>query len=294
LSATLNSRPSIIDYISVLKPKETSLLVFIGACAALVAASITQAAFPLYTFILTVVAITLGSAGANGLTNYLDRDVDARMKRTCSRALPSGRINPPGKALPLIIGCIVGGLVLAWLLSPVCFVIGLVGILVSGIWRKTATCTYFGIIAGSAPVLIGWYAVSGQVSIDVLPVLFFCLIAAWTPLHVWTLMLANREDYEQAGIRYFPLTWKAGNVIRILAILSFLLALISILIYVLSGKFHWLYLATCSVLGVLMIAASLRLLFSPTSKNSWAVYKYTAFPYLGIIFTAMVVDRWLL
>lgn len=294
MSAALNSRPGIIDYISVLKPKETSLLVYIGACTALVAASVTQVNFPLYTFILTVVAITLGSAGANGLTNYLDRDVDARMKRTCSRALPSGRINPPGRALPLILGCILGGLALAWLLSPVCFAIGLVGIVLSGIWRKTATCTYFGIIAGSAPVLIGWYAISGQASIEILPVLFFCLIAAWTPLHVWTLMLANREDYEQAGIRYFPLTWKAGNVIRVLAVLSFLLALISVLIYVLSGKFHWLYLAACIVLSLLMIAASLRLLISPTSKNSWSVYKYTAFPYLGIIFTAMVADRWLL
>jgi len=294
LSNRVNSPPGLADYINVLKPKETGLLVYIGACTALVAASVTQVSFPLCTFILTVAAITLGSAGANGLTNYLDRDVDARMKRTCSRALPSGRINPPRKALPLIITCILGGLVLAWLLSPVCFAIGLVGIVLSGVWRKTAACTYFGIIAGSAPVLIGWYGVSGQASVELLPVLFFCLIAAWTPLHVWTLMLANREDYEQAGIRYFPLTWKAGDVIRILAILSFVLTLISVLIYFLSGEFHWLYLAACSVLSVLMIGASLRLLFSPTSRNAWSVYKYTAFPYLGIIFIAMVIDRWLL
>ncbi len=294
MSNKVSPPPGLAGYINVLKPKETSLLVYIGACTALVAASITQAVFPLDTFILTVVAITLGSAGANGLTNYLDRDVDARMKRTCSRALPSGRINPPQKALPLIVACILGGLVLAWLLSPACFLIGAVGILVSGIWRKTVACTYFGIIAGSAPVLIGWYALSGQSSIEILPVLFFCLIAAWTPLHVWTLMLANREDYGQAGLHYFPLSWKERNVIRVLAVLSFLLAVISVLIYVLSGKFQWVYLAACCVLGALMIAASLRLLFSPTSGNSWSVYKFTAFPYLGIIFTAMVIDRWLL
>ena len=294
MSSTVSSRSSLADYINVLKPKETSLLVYIGACTALVAASITQVTFPLYTFILTVVAITLGSAGANGLTNYLDRDVDARMKRTCSRALPSGRINPPQKALPLIIGCILGALILACILSPACFVIGSVGILVSGIWRKTVTCTYFGIVAGSAPVLIAWYAMTGQAAVDILPVLFFCLIAAWTPLHVWTLMLANRKDYEEAGMHYFPLNWKAGNVIKLLAALSFLLALVAVLIYVLSGKFHWIYLAACGILSLLMIGASLRLLFSPTSKNSWSVYKFTAFPYLGIIFIAMVIDRWLL
>ena len=294
MSTTVSSRPGIADYINVIKPKETSLLVYIGACTALVAAAISPAGFHLSTFILTVAAITLGSAGANGLTNYLDRDVDARMKRTCTRALPSGRITPPEKALPLIIGCMLGGLVLAWFLSPICFIIGLVGTLVSGIWRKTVSCTYFGIIAGSAPVLIGWYAVTGGAAIDVLPVLFFCLIAAWTPLHVWTLMLANREDYEGAGLHYFPLSWKDGNVIRLLAVLSFLLCLAAVLIYVLSGKFHWLYLASCIVLSLLMIGASLRLLASPTSRNAWTVYKFTAFPYLGIIFTAMVIDIWLL
>jgi protoheme IX farnesyltransferase len=294
LSNTVRSNSSFADYINVLKPKETSLLVYIGTCTALVAASVTQVNFPLYTFILTVVAITLGSAGANGLTNYLDRDADARMQRTCSRALPSGRINPARRALPLIIACILGGLVLAWLLSPVCFAIGLVGVVLSGIWRKTATCTYFGIIAGSAPVLIGWFALSGPAPGILLPALFFCLIAAWTPLHVWTLMLANRADYEQAGLKYFPLSWQDGRVIKVLAVLSFLLSLVAVLIYVLSGKFRWIYLVACIFLSLLMIAASLRLLVSPTSKNSWSVYKYTAFPYLGIIFTAMVADRWLL
>ncbi len=267
---------------------------YIGVCTALVAAAVTQINFPIPVFILTVIAITLGSAGANGLTNYLDRDVDALMKRTCARALPSGRIHPPKKALPLIIGCMLGALILSWILSPACFLIGLVGFLASGIWRKSVTCTYFGIIAGSSPVLIGWYAVSGHTTIDLLPVLFFCLIAAWTPLHVWTLMLANRKDYEEAGLHYFPLSWKDSNVIKVLAVLSVLLAFVSVLIYLLPGKFHWIYLAASSILSLIMILASIRLLLSPTSKNAWSVYKYTAFPYLGIIFTAMVIDIWLL
>ncbi|MCX6001162.1 MAG: protoheme IX farnesyltransferase [Chloroflexi bacterium] len=294
MSSIIRSRSSLADYINVLKPKETSLLVYIGICTAVVAAAVTQINFPIPVFILTVIAIALGSAGANGLTNYLDRDVDARMKRTCARALPSGRIHPPEKALPLIIGCMLGALILSWILSPVCCFIGLVGFLASGIWRKSVTCTYFGIIAGSAPVLIGWYAVSGHTTIDLLPVMFFCLIAAWTPLHVWTLMLANRKDYEEAGLHYFPLSWKDSNVIKVLAVLSVLLAFVSVLIYLLPGKFHWIYLAVSSILSLIMILASIRLLLSPTSENAWSVYKYTAFPYLGIIFTAMVVDIWLL
>ena len=294
MSATINSRPGIIDYISVLKPKETSLLVFIGACAALFAASSLDTGFPAGDFALTIIALTMGSAGANGLTNYLDRDVDARMKRTCTRALASKRIDRPQKALPLIIIFIVGGLVLAWLLSPVCFAIGLAGILASGIWRKTISCTFLGIIAGSAPVLIGWYAITKQPAVDILPILFFCLIAAWTPIHVWTLMMANRSDYEGAGLHYFPLAWEDKDVIKILAVLSLVLSIVALMIYLLSGKLHWLYLCVSSILSLVMIYANVRLLFAPSSQNAWSVYRLSAFPYLGIIFLVMVIDSWVL
>jgi len=284
----------LFDYCNVIKPKETSLLVFIGACSAIVSAAAAGGAFPINTFILTVIAIACGSAGANGLTNYLDRDVDARMVRTCGRALPAGRIKPAWKALPLIFVLIVVGLALAWMLSPLCFVIGLVGMLASCILRKTVSCTYFGIIAGSSPVLIGWYAISQGPVIGAMPVLFFCLIAAWTPLHVWTLMLANRSDYENAGLHYFPLSWPDTNVIKLLAVLSLALSAVGILIYLLSGILHWLYLTVAVLMSLLMVYASIRLLLSPTSRNAWTVYKLSAFPYLGIIFTVMAVDVWLL
>ena len=284
----------LLDYLNVLKPRETSLLVFIGACSAIVSAAAAGGVFPVGVFILTVIAITCGSAGANGLTNYLDRDVDAKMARTRGRALPAGRIKPPKKVLPLIAVLIVTGLGLAWLLSPLCFAIGLAGILASGILRKTVSCTYFGIIAGSSPVLIGWYAISQQPVIGVMPVLFFCLIAAWTPLHVWTLMLANRADYENASLHYFPLSWPDRNVIKLLAVLSAALSVVSLLIYFLSGILHWLYLAVAVLLSLLMVYASIRLLLAPTSRNAWTVYKLSAFPYLGIIFTVMAVDAWLL
>ena len=282
------------DYINVLKPRETSLLVFIGACSAIVAAAAAGGPFPVATFILTVVAITCGSAGANGLTNYLDRDVDALMARTCKRALPSGRIKPPWKVLPMIAVLILAGLALAWILSPVCFFIGLIGMLASGILRKTVSCTYFGIVAGSSPVLIGWYAITLQPAISAMPVLFFCLIAVWTPLHVWTLMLANRSDYEGAGLHYFPLSWPDRKVIILLAVLSLALSAAGILIYFLSGFLHWLYLSVAVLMSLLMVSASTRLLIKPNSRNAWMVYKLSAFPYLGIIFLVMVIDSWLL
>ena len=86
------------DYIEVLKPRETSLLVFVGFCAAIVAEGGLP---PTGRLLLALLAITLGSGGVNGFTNYIDRNIDARMQRTRRRCLASKRIQPPEKALLL-------------------------------------------------------------------------------------------------------------------------------------------------------------------------------------------------
>jgi protoheme IX farnesyltransferase len=288
MTLALSKRATFLDYISVLKPVETSLLVFIGIMAAIIAAG----GYPTTgVFLLILIALTVGSAGSNGLTNYLDCDVDARMTRTCQRALPSRRIYPAKKALPLVISLIVAGLILAWLLNPLCFAVGLLGVIASSVWRKTISCTFLGMVAGCSPVLIGWLAVSP--AFDIRIVLLCILVAIWTPVHVWTLMIANREDYINADLHYFPLSWSVRDVVKILFGLSILLYTISILIY-LAGGFHLLYLIVANILGVLMIYANARLLFSMTSTAAWRVYKLSAFPYLGIVFLTMGLDIWLM
>ena len=287
MKIALSKQGAFLDYITVLKPVETSLLTFIGICSAIIAAGGYPSA---KVFALTLIAIFLGSAGSNGLTNYLDREVDARMIRTSNRALPSGRIYPPQKILPLISGLIVVGLALAWVLHPLCFLFGLIGVIASAIWRKTISCTFLGIIAGCSPVLIGWFAISPAFDIKIL--LLCCLVAIWTPIHVWSVMIANREDYLGAGLHYFPLSWQVKGVVKILFGLSVLLYLVSILIYF-AGDFHLPYLIVVNILGALMIYANARLLFSTTSAAAWQVYKLSAFPYLGIIFLTMCLDIWL-
>ncbi len=288
MTIALAKRASFLDYINVLKPAETGLLTFLGITSAVIAA---RGYPPTLVFILVLVAVLLGSAGSNGLTNYLDRDVDARMARTCRRSLPSRRIYPAEKALPLIISLIVVSLALAWVLNPLCFAVGLIGVVASSVWRKTISCTFLGIVAGCSPVLIGWLAINPAFDIQIL--LLCVLVAIWTPIHVWTLMIANREDYLNAGLRYFPLSWQVKNVLKILFGLSILLLGVSILIYFYLGL-HQLYLIAAIVLGVIMVYANTRLLFSMSSSAAWKVYKLSAFPYLGIIFLAMALDIWLI
>jgi protoheme IX farnesyltransferase len=284
LSVVLKRQHVIWDYVSILKPRETILLAFIGVCSGLIAAGDSLASGPLGPL---VIALILGSAGSNGLTNYLDRKVDAKMVRTMSRALAAGRINPSQKALPLIIALIVSGLALAWALHPLCFLFGLIGVIASGVWRKTITCTFLGIIAGCSPVLIGWFAMKPVFDAQIL--LLCLLVAIWTPIHVWSVMIANRADYMRAGLNYFPLNLSDKAVVRMLFVLSIFLYLISLLLYML-GYFHLLYLIASSMLGLLMLFANAVLLYSATSGAAWMVYKLSAFPYLGIIFLSMTLD----
>jgi protoheme IX farnesyltransferase len=276
----------LIDYITVLKPRETVLLAFIGVCSSIIAA---QGNPPLDVLGIALVAIALGSAGANGLTNYLDRNVDARMKRTHLRALPAERIVPARRALFWSIFLILVALAVAWYLDPLCFVFGLVGTVAASVFRKRVMCVIQGGIAGCAPVLIGYVAVTHRLDMTIL---FLCIfIAVWIPLHVWSVMIANREDYLQAGVKYFPVTWKAQDAVKILMVLAVLLYAASIALWA-YGNFGWLYFAVANILSIAMLYANLRLLRSVLSRDAWKVYKLSAFPYLGLIFIALCLNFW--
>ena len=276
----------LIDYITVLKPRETVLLAFIGGCSAIIAG---QGSAPWDVLLLALAAITLGSAGANGITNYLDRNVDARMRRTHLRSLPARRIVPARKALVWSVFLVLVALTLAWFLHPLCFVFGLSGTVAASVFRKRVMCVIQGGIAGCAPVLIGYVAVTHQLDMTIL---FLCiLIAVWIPLHVWSVMVANREDYLQAGVAYFPVTWKAKDAIKFLLGLSVLLYASSIALWAV-GNFGWLYFGVANILGIVMVYANYNLVKSGASWDAWKVYKLSAFPYLGVIFTVLCLNFW--
>jgi protoheme IX farnesyltransferase len=279
-------KKGIVDYITVLKPRETVLLTFIGVCSVVIAG---LGSVEWDVFLLALAAIALGSSGANGITNYLDRDVDARMRRTHMRALPQKRIVPAGRALIWSVFLVIVALVLAWFLHPLCFAFGLAGTVAASVFRKRVMCVIQGGIAGCAPVLIGYIAVTHQLD---LTILFLCiLIAVWIPLHVWSVMVANRDDYLQAGVIYFPVTWKPGDAIKILMVLAVLLYAASLALWAV-GNFGWLYFAVANILGILMIYANFNLLRTGTSLDAWRVYKLSAFPYLGVIFTVLCINYW--
>lgn len=284
-SSKREQRYSILEsYIEVLKPLPTVLLAFIGVAAAVIAGGGQLSP----RLLLVLAAVLIAAAGANGLTNYLDRDIDARMQRTCLRALPSQAISPPTRVLPMIIGLIIVGLVLAWVLNPYVFLADAGGTLVAATWRKKMTCVYpQGVLASCAPVLMGWLALNRSLSWELL--LLCSLIAVWLPLHVWSVNITYRDDYRQAGINYFPINLEVRDAVKVLLAFSVALYAASIALYFV-GHFHWLYLALANILGVLMVYAASRLVFSHTAKDAWRLYRLSAFPYLGVLFLVMCLD----
>ncbi len=284
----------IINYIEVTKPRATFLLAFIGVAAAVIGSG--GANINLGKLFFIIVTILAAAAGANGLTNYLDRNVDARMIRTQHRALAAGRISPPEKVLPLLLGLVVIGLIMSWFITlnqpwHPAFLANAVGTLASVVWRKRATCVFpQGLLAGCAPVLIGWFAVNPRFEWEL--ALLCLLIGLWLPLHVWSVMVANREDYVRAGIAFFPVNRDNAASFKLLS--GFVLALVtaSLALYFVGG-FSVLYLAAALLLGGLMVFATSRLRGQNFSRNAWKLYKLSSFPYLGLIFLIMSLDRYL-
>jgi len=277
------------NYVEVLKPLPTLLLTFIGVCTAIVAAGGKP---PFGLLLFAAITIMIASAGANGLTNYLDRNLDARMERTRKRALAEGRIKPAEKVLPLIIGLTVVGLILAWFLHPLSFIADLVGTTAAVVWRKRATCVFpQGMLASCAPVVMAWFAITPAFGWEV--VLLCLLVGAWLPLHVWSIMIANREDYRHAGLCYFPMSRETGESVKVLLLFALVLLFTSAALYFI-GTFGWLYLVFASLAGMMMLYATIRLVVSSESQDAWKLYKLSSFPYIGIVFMAMCLDLWLL
>jgi heme o synthase len=281
-------RGSIKDYFELIKPRETGLLVFIGLITALVAGN---GSLTIGRLFIIISALMVASAGANGLTNYLDREIDARMERTKRRVLPLRKIYPAERALFFTSGLSACGLLLAWYLHPVVFLADLVGTSAAIIYRKKVTCVFpQGMIASCAPVVMGWFSLEGSLSWTLL--LLCVLIALWLPSHIWSIMMAHHEDYRQAEISYFPINYSMKSVSGILFAFCVCLYLASLGLYFV-GRLGWLYLVIANLSGLMMTYASFRLMGTNASKDAWKLYKLSAFPYLGLIFLAIGLDIWL-
>ncbi len=277
-------------YFILTKPKSVFLLVFVGFAAGLHAS--LSSSLSLNRLALSTLSLTLGVMGANALTSYIDRDIDALMERTKNRPLPQGEISPPQKAFFFSLYFIFLGALLAYLISPLSSLFLLLGVLNSAIVynrltkRKTCYNILLGAPAGGLPILVIWSGVTGKISL--FPLLLALLIVIWTPTHIWSLALFFKEDYQKAEIPMLPVIIEEKRAIKVIALSTLLLIFFSFvppLLYPLRS----LYLVTASVLALLTGLLSLLLFFRPEKRLSWILFKLTS-PYLFFIFLAVALE----
>lgn len=275
-----------LAYLQVLKPRETLLLALMGWMTALVASEMHP---PLGRYLWASLAVLLGSAGTNGLTNCLDREVDARMRRTQRRVLPAGRLRPAEawvwSAVLVAVALAIAGALHPWALGA-----GVVAVLCSVVARKTWATHFLGAVSSCGPVWVAWLALRPQVS--PLLGLLSLLVALWVPVHVWTLMLAYREDYLRAGVNIFPVD--KGQALAPWLCFALAMALVGVvgaLAWV--GRFGPLFWTGAGLASILLAGSCWKTARSPLPSQAIRSFRLTAYPFLGVVFLGMPLDRWL-
>ncbi len=279
------------DYYELTKPKIWYLLVFTAFGAALTASFLFDVPITPVTWILLLGGVAAGSAAADTLTGYHDRDIDAIMERTKSRPIPSGRISP-GNAL--IFGLVLAAisLICAWFINIWAFSLMAFGlfdnILVYSKWlkRRSQSNIILGGFSGGAPALIGYIAVTTQ-NIEI-GLVMAGLVFLWIPTHIWSLALHVKKDYARAGVPMLPVVSSEKVSVRVIAGTTLMMVLFSVLPFFFN-HFGIIYLITASAFGIAMIALSVWLLVRPSEKASWTVFKFSS-PYLTALFVAFIID----
>jgi heme o synthase len=285
------------DFLALTKPRVMSLVVFTGLCGLLAApASIN----PVLGF-TAILCIALGAGAAGALNQWYEADIDALMKRTENRPLPAGRMDRQS-ALHFGVGLSVFSVILmglatnlvaaAWLAVSILFYV-----MVYTVWlkRRTPQNIVIGGAAGAFPPVIGWAAVTGDVTL--LPILMFSLIFMWTPPHFFALALFMESDYAKAGVPMMPVV--AGEKATRSLILLYTLPMAAVAVT--PWALHMtgaIYGMTASILSVVFLVLSYRVSQRVTGTEDAMtperqLFKFSLL-YLFILFAALAADRMIL
>ncbi|WP_341860733.1 heme o synthase [Gymnodinialimonas sp. 57CJ19] len=240
------------DYFALLKPRVMSLVVFTALVGLLVAPGGTS---PMIGF-TAILFIALGAGASGALNMWYDADIDSVMKRTAKRPVPAGKV-PAGEALTLglwlsALSVVMLGLATNWVAAALlAFTIFFYAVVYS-MWLKRSTPwnIVIGGAAGSFPPMIGWAAVTGDISIA--SVLMFGLVFMWTPPHFWALALFMKGDYHKANVPMLTVTHGRRETRRQILIYTVLLVPVALGL-VLTDVAGPIYLVTAVVLNALFL-----------------------------------------
>jgi protoheme IX farnesyltransferase len=290
-AAEAAAAPSLLsDYISLTKPKVISLLLV----TTLAAMYITEAGAPsLWLVFWTMVGGYLASGGAGAINCAFDSDIDINMGRTSRRPVPSGRISRRNAMLFGLFLSALSVVVMLVFTTPLAAFFSTLGIVYYAVfytrWLKRSTWQNIvvGGGAGAIPPLVGWTAVTGQLSLAA--VVLFVIVFYWTPPHFWALALVKQKDYTRAGVPMLPVVAGEAETRWQILVYSALLIALSALLTVI-GAMGWVYLVSALALGVPFMRYAWDIWRKGDQASIWGMYKYSLL-YLALLFAAMVIDR---
>ncbi len=291
LPAAAPARPLAVvgDYVRLTKPRIISLLLVTTAGAMFVAAGGVPDGWLLFW---TMVGGYLAAGGANAINHYIDRDIDGRMSRTTGRPVVAGRV-PPARALAFgvalgALSALVLGVFANWLAAALAL-LGLalyVGVYTLWLKRTTVHNIVIGGSAGAVPPLVGWAAVTGDLSLSAW--LLFAIVFYWTPPHFWALALILERDYAAAGVPMLPVVRGEAETKRQILLWSLVMVAVSLL-PVVAGAAGAFYLWSAIVLGGVFCALAALLAREAGLRWARATFHYSLL-YLALIFVALVID----
>jgi protoheme IX farnesyltransferase len=292
-SARRSAAPRLHQFFALTKPRVVSLIVFTAMIGMFLA---TPGILALQPFVFGVIGIALVAGSAAAVNCLLEQKIDALMARTRARPLPMGQLDSrEALAFAAIVGTI-GIAVLYALVNPLTMwltlatFVGYAFVYTVVLKPRTPQNIVIGGAAGAMPPVLGWTAVTGEVSADAL--LLFLIIFAWTPPHFWSLALYRRKEYAKAGVPMLPVTHGERFTRRHILLYTAILFTVSLLPFCtrMSGL---IYLASAIVLGGIFLAYATRLYHRYSDRLAHATFRYSIV-YLALLFAALLLDHYFL
>ena len=282
------------DFFTLTKPRVMTLVIFTAICGLLAAPGSIH---PVLGF-TAILAIAMGAGGSAALNHWWEADIDAGMKRTANRPLPGGRMRREdardfgiflsGVSVALM-GVAVGWLAAIMLAAAIVYYA-----VIYTMWLKPRTPQniVIGGGAGAFPPMIGWIAVTGEIT--AMPVLLFAIIFMWTPPHFWALALFVKTDYANVGIPMMPVVKGERSTRRQILGYTVLLAPVAIAPWLIGGT-SWVFGSVAVVLSVLFFALALPVGLRDRREGEnmqpeIRLFKFSIY-YLFVLFAALVADR---
>ena len=278
------------DYTTLTKPK-VNLLLVITALSAIFLASDNLPS--IQVLIAEIIGGTLASGGAGAINHSIDKEIDNTMKRTSERPVAGERISRFNALLFGIVLNLASFIILTYLTNMLAAMMAISGtlfyVLIYSIWLKKKT--YHNIVIGGAagcfPPLVGWSAVTGDLSLSAW--YLFAIIFFWTPPHFWALAMIMKDDYSKANIPMLPSVVGIKATFKPMTLHTVTLILLTLVMTFVNSKLSYIYFFSCLFIGTYYLFLTYRLYKDYDRQNNLKIYKFSLL-YMMLFSVIVIVD----